>query len=131
MQCSNHQSYTQDQMIVLDLEKKYFEILYKIFSSIQFQDELKSLINDINRRWERIYTHWGKENVVDLDMRMTGEDFSYYTHQMPGCFYRLGVGNVAQGLTSGLHTPTFNVDEKCLEVGTGLMTYLAYKQLSA
>lgn len=72
----------------------------------------------------------GKENVVDLDMRMTGEDFSYYTHQMPGCFYRLGVGNVAQGLTSGLHTPTFNVDERCLEVGTGLMTYFAYKQLS-
>lgn len=72
----------------------------------------------------------GAENVVELDMRMTGEDFSFYTQHMPGCFYRLGVGNKAKGIGSGLHTPTFNVDEKCLEVGTGLMSYIAYKQLS-
>ena len=73
----------------------------------------------------------GEENVVDLDMRMTGEDFSFYTQHMPGCFYRLGVGNEAKGLTSGLHTPTFNVDEKCLEVGTGLMAYIAFQQLNS
>lgn len=71
----------------------------------------------------------GEDNVAELDMRMTGEDFSFYTQHMPGCFYRLGVENRSEGLTSGLHTPTFNVDEKCLEVGTGLMAYLAYKQL--
>lgn len=73
----------------------------------------------------------GEENVVDLDMRMTGEDFSFYTQHMPGCFYRLGVGNQSKGITSGLHTPTFNVDEKCLEVGTGLMAYIAYQQLTS
>jgi len=73
----------------------------------------------------------GEENVVELDMRMTGEDFSFYTQHMPGCFYRLGVGNVAKGLTSGLHTPTFNVDEKCLEIGTGVMAYIAFQQLHA
>jgi amidohydrolase len=71
----------------------------------------------------------GKDNVVELDMRMTGEDFSYYTHHMPGCFYRLGVGNEAKGINSGLHTPTFNVDEACLDIGTGLMSYIAFKQL--
>lgn len=71
----------------------------------------------------------GEENVVELDMRMTGEDFSYFTHHMPGCFYRLGVGNKAEGITSGLHTPTFNVDEKSLEVGTGVMSYIALQQL--
>lgn len=71
----------------------------------------------------------GSENVVDLEMRMTGEDFSFYTQHMPGCFYRLGTRNEALGLTSGLHTPTFNVDEKCLEIGTGLMAYIAYGQL--
>jgi amidohydrolase len=73
----------------------------------------------------------GKDNVIDLDIRMTGEDFSYYTQHMPGCFYRLGVGNQEKGINSGLHTPTFNVDEKCLEVGTGVMSYIAYKQLTA
>ena len=72
----------------------------------------------------------GKENVVQLDMRMTGEDFSYYTQHMPGCFYRLGVGNMDKGISSGLHTPTFNVDERCLEVGTGVMSYIALRQLS-
>jgi amidohydrolase len=71
----------------------------------------------------------GKENVVDLDIRMTGEDFSYYTQHMPGCFYRLGVGNKEKGITSGLHTPTFNVDERSLEIGTGVMGYIAWKQL--
>ncbi|MCB0754647.1 MAG: amidohydrolase [Flavobacteriales bacterium] len=71
----------------------------------------------------------GSDNVVDLDIRMTGEDFSYYTQHMPGCFYRLGVRNEAAGITSGLHTPTFNVDERCLEVGAGLMSYIAYRQL--
>lgn len=71
----------------------------------------------------------GNGNVVELDMRMTGEDFSYYTQHMPGCFYRLGVGNEAKGINSGLHTPTFNVDEKCIEIGTGMMSYIALKQL--
>lgn len=73
----------------------------------------------------------GEDNVVDLDMRMTGEDFSFYTQHMPGCFYRLGVGNKAKGITSGLHTPTFDVDERCLQVGAGLMAYIALKQLTA
>ncbi|MFC2176058.1 M20 family metallopeptidase [Bacteroidota bacterium] len=75
--------------------------------------------------------YMGEENVVSLDMRMTGEDFSFYTHHMPGCFYRLGTGNEARGITSGVHTPTFDVDEQALEIGTGMMAYLAYKQLTA
>lgn len=86
-------------------------------------------LTEFSRQAAKAYL--GEENVVELDMRMTGEDFSYYTHHMPGCFYRLGVGNKEAGIVSGLHTPTFNVDERCLEVGTGLMAYIAYKQLTA
>ena len=67
----------------------------------------------------------GKENVVELDLRMTAEDFSYYTQSIPGCFYRLGTGE-----SSGLHTPTFNVDEKSLEIGMGMMSWLALNLLS-
>lgn len=66
----------------------------------------------------------GKENVIDLDLRMTGEDFSYYTQQIPGCFYRLGTGE-----SSGLHSSTFNVDEKSLEIGMGLMSWIAIKSI--
>ncbi|MEZ4721131.1 MAG: M20 family metallopeptidase [Flavobacteriales bacterium] len=73
----------------------------------------------------------GRENVIDLEMRMTGEDFSYYTQQMPGCFYRLGTKSGSNGKYHGLHTPTFDVDENCLETGCGLMTWLCLKELES
>ncbi len=71
----------------------------------------------------------GKENVVDLPMRMTAEDFAYYSQVMPACFYRLGTGNRERGITSPIHTDTFDVDERSLEVGTGLMSWLAVSLL--
>lgn len=67
----------------------------------------------------------GDAAVLELPKRMGSEDFAYYTHQVPGCFYRLGVGNAAKGITSGLHTPTFNVDESALQHSIGLMAWLA------
>jgi len=79
---------------------------------------------------ESAIEYLGVENVVDLELRMTGEDFAFYTQVMPGCFYRLGVRNEQRGITSGIHTATFDVDERCLEVGSGLMAYLAIKQLA-
>jgi amidohydrolase len=66
----------------------------------------------------------GPENVLETEMRMGAEDFGYYTRQIPGCFYRLGVMNVAKGITSGVHTPTFNIDESAIEIGAGMMAWL-------
>ena len=71
----------------------------------------------------------GEENVVDLPIRMTGEDFAFYTHHVPACFYRLGVKNEGAGITRPVHTDTFDVDEACLETGSGLMAWLAISQL--
>lgn len=71
----------------------------------------------------------GKEQVVDLPIRMTGEDFAFYTQEIPGCFYRLGVRNEAKNITSSVHTNTFDVDEDCLLHGMGLMAWLAIKEL--
>lgn len=71
----------------------------------------------------------GEENVIDLDLWMAGEDFAYYTQVSDACFYRLGTRNEAKGIISGLHTPTFNIDEDALEIGSGLMTYLALQEL--
>lgn len=73
----------------------------------------------------------GKENVVDLDLWMAAEDFAYYTHHVDACFYRLGTGNEAKGITSGVHTPTFDIDEQALEVGPGLMAWLAIAELQS
>ena len=71
----------------------------------------------------------GADKVVDLDLRMTAEDFSYYSQKMPACFYRLGTRNDAKGLNSGLHTPTFDIDEDALRTGPALMAWLAIKEL--
>jgi amidohydrolase len=65
----------------------------------------------------------GEENVVDLDIRMTAEDFGYFAQAVPSCFYRLGTRNEKKGITSGLHTPDFDVDEKSMETGTGLLVW--------
>ena len=71
----------------------------------------------------------GKNNVVDLPLRMTAEDFAYFSQAMPACFYRLGTGNTARGITSPIHTDTFDIDEAALETGMGLMAWLALKEL--
>ncbi|MCC5937427.1 MAG: amidohydrolase [Lunatimonas sp.] len=71
----------------------------------------------------------GEENVLDLDLWMAAEDFSYYTQEMAGCFYRLGTRNEAKGIVSGVHTPTFDIEEDALEVSTGLMAWLALEEL--
>jgi amidohydrolase len=71
----------------------------------------------------------GKENVEDLDIWMAAEDFARYSQLTPSCFYLLGIGNTEKGITSSLHTPTFNIDETALETSIGLMTYIALKQL--
>lgn len=71
----------------------------------------------------------GKENVLDLDIWMAAEDFAYFSQAADSCFYRLGTRNESRGITSSVHTPTFDVDEEAFKISTGLMAYLAVKQL--
>jgi hippurate hydrolase len=67
----------------------------------------------------------GEENVEETELRMGAEDFAFYSHLIPACFFRLGVGNVKDNITSGVHTPTFNIDESSIENGMGIMAWLA------
>ena len=48
---------------------------------------------------------------------------------MPACFYRLGTGNKARGITHGLHTDKFDIEESSLELSIGLMAWLAVCEL--
>ncbi|TMI95934.1 MAG: amidohydrolase [Bacteroidetes bacterium] len=66
----------------------------------------------------------GKENVEETEMRMGAEDFGYYSRLIPGCFYRLGTGNKKKGISAGVHTPHFNIDENAIEIGIGMMAWL-------
>jgi amidohydrolase len=75
-------------------------------------------------------TFMGQENVIDLDLWMAGEDFAFYSQVVDSCFYRLGTRNEARGIISGVHTPTFDIDEAALEIGPGLMSWLAIRELA-
>lgn len=71
----------------------------------------------------------GVENVIDLDIWMAAEDFAYYSQVTDSCFYRLGTGNAEKGTKYSVHTPNFDIDEDALKLSTGLMAYIALKQL--
>lgn len=75
--------------------------------------------------------YMGAENVEETELRMGAEDFAYYSHKIPACFFRLGAGNKAKGITSGVHTPTFNIDERAIETGMGMMAWLGADAPSA
>jgi hippurate hydrolase len=64
----------------------------------------------------------GPEKVEETEVRMGAEDFGYYSQKIPGCFFRLGTANKEKGLTSGVHTPTFNIDESAIAIGVGMMS---------
>ncbi len=74
--------------------------------------------------WQLAETYMGKENVEETEMRMGAEDFGYYTQQIPGCFFRLGVRNEAKGIVHNVHTPKFDIDENAIETGMGIMAWL-------
>lgn len=74
--------------------------------------------------WQLAETYMGKENVEETEMRMGAEDFGYYTQQIPGCFFRLGVRNEAKGIIHNVHTPKFDIDENAIETGIGIMAWL-------
>ncbi len=71
----------------------------------------------------------GKENIVELDLSMTAEDFAFYSHEIPACFYRLGVYN-HKTPTTNVHTSTFHPDEYALKTGMGLMSWVILKRLN-
>jgi amidohydrolase len=60
--------------------------------------------------------------LVDFPPQLAAEDFAAFSRRVPGCYLFLGIRNEAEGITSGLHTPTFDVDEACLPLGVEAMT---------
>ena len=77
--------------------------------------------------WQLADTYMGKENVLETEMRMGAEDFGYYTQVIPGCFYRIGVRNETKGIVHNVHTPRFDIDERAIETGIGMMAWLGAK----
>ena len=86
------------------------------------------LINDVsltNSLKNKAIDFMGEENVKEIPQLMTAEDFAWYSHRTKACMYRIGTSNVEKGIVSKQHTPTFDIDEDALEIGMGLMAWLA------
>jgi len=102
---------------------------------VQVQVEIRKgypfLVNDEDvtaRAKAAAIDYLGEDHVVDLGIRPTAEDFAYYSQLVPSCFYRLGTASPDGRFTSGLHTPTFDIDEAALTTGAGLMAWLALEE---
>lgn len=85
---------------------------------------------EVTRRIRRAAEEYvGRENIEDIDISLGAEDFAYYSQIVPSSFYRLGTNNKEKGITSNIHTPTFNIDEEALKISSGLMAWMAVKEL--
>jgi amidohydrolase len=68
----------------------------------------------------------GEHRVENMDIRMTTEDFGFYSQKYPVTFYRFGVQSEKNG---SLHTPNFEANEKSLETAVSVMAWLAISYL--
>ncbi len=92
------------------------------------------LINDeplTKRAKQHAIDYLGAEHLIDLDLWMAAEDFAYYSQVMPACFYRFGIRNESKGITSSVHTSSFDIDEEALRTSTGMMAWLAIAELQS
>lgn len=105
---------------------------YKIASVLKVDHGYPFLVNDkklTDSCMDSAKNYLGTENVEELPLRMTAEDFAFISQKVPSCFFRLGTANKERGITSGVHTATFDIDENALEIGMGLMADLAINAL--
>lgn len=103
---------------------KKHSLKYGIKSVLRIEKGYPFLVNDelFTKQCSLLAQNYlGKENVEELPLRMTAEDFAFISQKVPSCFFRLGTGNSNKKITSGVHTPTFNIDEKALEIGMSLL----------
>ncbi len=130
---------TMDETWRKEVKLKITEIInsvsatYNTKADINIMDGYPFLTNDVEvtkRCKQAAIDYLGKENVEDLPLRMTAEDFAYITQEVPSCFYRLGTGNKSKGIISGVHTATFDIDEKALEISSGLMAWMTISDLN-
>lgn len=101
---------------------------FKIIRGYPFLVNEKKLTREVT---QYAAEYLGEENVLEEDIWMAAEDFAYYSQAADSCFYLCGVGNSSKGITSSLHTPTFDIDEDALATSSGLMAYLAIRRLGS
>jgi len=85
----------------------------------------EKLTEDVRILFNEVF---GSEQVHELALRMTAEDFAFYSQEIPVCFFRLGVGNKEKGITYAVHHPRFDIDSEALKMGMMAMCSIAFKE---
>ena len=102
---------------------------YKGQIDLNISDGYPFLKNDVQLTRE-IYKiaelNFGKDYVHDLPLRMTAEDFSFYSQIVPVCFFRLGVRNEEKGIVNGLHHAKFDIDKRSILKGMTLLSLIPF-----
>jgi amidohydrolase len=80
------------------------------------------LTRQTSNLFERIF---GESQIHELALRMTAEDFAFYSQEIPVCFFRLGVGNKEKGITYAVHHPRFDIDVDALKMGVMALCSIA------
>lgn len=105
------------------IEKEFgAQIQLQIGAGYPFLYNDPALTNSVKEELENVV---GRNNIVELGLRMTAEDFAFYSHHKPVCFFRLGTGNFEEGITHAVHHPQFDIDEAALEIGVKSMYSIA------
>lgn len=98
-----------------NLENKYKgNVNLEISKGYPFLKNDEELTEKLKTKFESFF---GPEKIEGLALRMTSEDFSFYSQTIPVCFFRLGVGNKEKGIIYSVHHPKFDVDSACLKTG--------------
>lgn len=106
---------------------------YGAKAEIRIPKGYPSLYNDPKLTQQMV--HWaqeyiGAENVKELSLRMTADDFAFYSHQVPGCYFRLGTNLNNEKYTASVHNAHFDIEPKAMLTGVGTMTYAAMQLLN-
>lgn len=89
------------------------------------------LENDVNlteKSKTKLKSYFGEENVIDLPIRMTGEDFAFFAQKVPATFIRVGVKNEDKGIIYPVHNSKFDIDENALKVGIETLLSIVYSK---
>jgi hippurate hydrolase len=71
----------------------------------------------------------GSGQVKELALRMTADDFAFYSHEVPGCYFRIGTNQGGEKFTASVHNPHFDIDESAMVTAIGTMSWLVVNAL--
>lgn len=70
-------------------------------------------------------TYLGSSNIIDLERRMTTDDFAYFSQVFPSVFFRIGIG-FENGDKYQLHNSSFIANQDVLKYSSGLIAWLIF-----